>query len=224
MATPTSCIVQMPTSTSRLSDKSFDRIRHAGARMARNFRLRSDDRLDLTQHLTAEVLQALHKHDPTRGCQDALAYGALSLASRHWMREVSRRAARGPSARPRWFAEGEEPEDRSPEPHAEVDLRLDLERVLSALPRELRITAEALKTLNVTEAAADLGVDRGTIYRRIKLLREYLGPFAELADGPRNTSAETADLEECGRTLTPQNPPGGAPPAVIVPSRSRKAS
>ena len=51
------------------------------------------------------------------------------------------------------------------------DLSIDLRRAVTSLPPELRDLCERLQTMNVTEISRATGIPRGTLYDRIKELR-----------------------------------------------------
>ena len=51
------------------------------------------------------------------------------------------------------------------------DLSIDLERAITSLPPELRDLCVRLQTMNVTEISRATGIPRGTLYDRIKDLR-----------------------------------------------------
>jgi len=57
-------------------------------------------------------------------------------------------------------------------PQNASDMALDVERVMSRLPKELRELCELLQTMSVTDAARKLGIPRSTVRGRVRKLRE----------------------------------------------------
>ncbi|MCB9838229.1 MAG: sigma-70 family RNA polymerase sigma factor [Phycisphaeraceae bacterium] len=158
------------------------RIRYRADRLARVFNLTHEDREDLAHDLAAEVLRAMPRHDPERFPAAAFARGVMDHWYKHTARQLRSRRERGPvfvSLHGR-SCQSSAFEDRRSSHVASADLRMDLEPLLRALPRELGELAEQLKSKSVAEIADERGVHRGTVYRHVKQLRELLAPAQSL--------------------------------------------
>lgn len=82
------------------------------------------------------------------------------------------------------------PHDLSHEPDRMlVHQRIDVWRVIHALPREDQRVALLLMTVTPVDAARELGIARSTLYERIRRLRKHfasLRPIGRATDGPRS--------------------------------------
>lgn len=56
-----------------------------------------------------------------------------------------------------------------------ADLRSDLQKAISALPEDLQVICEKLKTMTVTDVAKELGIPRGNVNNAIVKLRKIMG-------------------------------------------------
>jgi len=61
----------------------------------------------------------------------------------------------------------------------QIALKLDLEAAIQSLPPDLAEVAEQLKTHSVAEIARARGCHRGTVYRLVQRIREYLAHLKE---------------------------------------------
>jgi len=182
MAAATNPIVTKPAAPTNLDSLTQRRIRYRADRLARVFRLSIEDREDLAQDLSFEVIRAMGRHDPARSSAATFSRRVMDRWYKHTARQLRSRRKRSPVFVPLPDRVSQSPdiEDRRANHVAESDLRMDLEPMLQALPRELGELADQLKSKTVAEIADDCGVHRGTGYRRVKQLRELLAPAKSL--------------------------------------------
>lgn len=145
-------------------------------RLARVFRLGSEDAEDLRGTLVHEVYRAMPRHDPLIAKATTFAKGIMDIWYLQAFRELRKRLdlERRRRSLPEPGGEGSAFVAPRREPGREVGLRLDLEEALHRLPRTLRILAEELRTKTVAEIAAERRVHRGTVHRMLTRLREVL--------------------------------------------------
>jgi len=62
--------------------------------------------------------------------------------------------------------------DREPRQASVTDLRMDMQRVIEALPTDLRDLCDRLRESNMAEIARELGVARTTLYDKLTRIRE----------------------------------------------------
>jgi DNA-directed RNA polymerase specialized sigma24 family protein len=150
-------------------------IRNKAFRMIGLAGLRPQDRADVEQELTFELLTRRDRFDPARGTWPAFARRLVERFGDNLVR--FRRAAKrdgGPHA---------PLPDEVPAPGGGgADGRtLDVAAALAMLPPGLRAVAELVMGGSVTDAAEALGVSRSTVYARLRELRGRT-EFAVLED------------------------------------------
>jgi RNA polymerase sigma-70 factor (ECF subfamily) len=167
-------------------------VRIKSARLAGMYGFNVMDRDDIYQELLLDCLLRLRKFDPAKSSRR----GFLHRVVRHRIASLldAQRAAcrdsrmcRDSLDAPVQFAASESVElsetVSSDDYEARIgrsglssweraELRIDVARVIAALPAELAAIADALKSVNAIDAGRRLGLSRSTVYRRLVVIRE----------------------------------------------------
>lgn len=137
------------------------------SRLVRNYGFTPDDWDDLRQELLLDYLRRHPKFDPERGNHQGFACGVL----RH-------HAAKLATANSRAGVACEQPDDQceirictTSGIESEIDLRIDVEAVLSQLPEHLQRLAKQLAEMSPREVSRETGKSRSRIYQWIAELR-----------------------------------------------------
>jgi RNA polymerase sigma-70 factor (ECF subfamily) len=174
-----------------LDESAINLIRYKARRLVEHEGFTESDLPDIEQDLALDVLRRLSRYDPRRA-------GARTFVSRivdnhvatliefrkAHMRDYRREAG---SLDERMVDAGGNVGDPIPLVRSKTytkavlesarlaeklrTLRIDLERVLAALPAEQRALCERLRTATVAEISRETGVPRGTLYERIGEIR-----------------------------------------------------
>jgi RNA polymerase sigma-70 factor (ECF subfamily) len=176
----------------RLDDWAVRPIRRKARQLVGRAGFAEDDREDIEQDLTVDLLHRLPKFDPLRASLHTFVarvveHGAARLIERQqapmrdWRRCTSslndpvsddedNDAERGEFIDQDTYARSL---GRPAMPQADQALlRIGLERLVASLPPELRdLCARLADGQNVTEISRDTGVSRGTLYGRLRELR-----------------------------------------------------
>jgi len=143
------------------------------------YRLSHHDREDLSQNLYTALSKAAPRYDPAKAQQHTFACRVILRAAAHearTIRNARRNRARSPLLLSDLQRNGRCIQIRAPrwsEPSAR-DLAIDLRSGLSRLSRRQQFLAEALKTLRVSEIAAEKGQHRSTVHRDLAEMRRTL--------------------------------------------------
>jgi RNA polymerase sigma factor (sigma-70 family) len=131
--------------------------------------LRHQDRDDLVQELTLQVLARRDQYEPSRGTWPGFVKRLVERLGNNLVRDRLAAKRYGGPHRPLG--------EPIPAPHdPRADSRaLDVAEALGTLPPDLRVVAELLMTRAVTEVAEVLGVARSTVYARLREIRERPG-------------------------------------------------
>ena len=168
-------------------------VRRKGAQLVGRAGFTESDRPDIEQSLALEVVRRIRKFDPERGRFEATVHRIVENAVADIL--AARKAAcrdyrkRGPSlnetARDENGKRVERSETFGSEDHfARVgrrpagerrDLKLDLDDAMADLPPDLRRLCERLRNESPAEVARDSGLPRGTLYERMRKIREHFG-------------------------------------------------
>ena len=166
-------------------------IKHKAYQLVGQAGLTADDLEDLEQELTIHLFERLPKFDSTRGAFSTFVDRVVDhkAADIHDARFAARRDCRifvgSIDDTVRLREGGEVPiidldlEDAvhvqrgivDPSPHAEAELRIDLERAMAALTPEQRDLCRRLLTATIAEISAATGVPRPTLYDRLRQIR-----------------------------------------------------
>ncbi|MBX3356507.1 MAG: sigma-70 family RNA polymerase sigma factor [Phycisphaeraceae bacterium] len=156
-----------------------DRVHYLVDKIGEAYRLTHHDREDLSQSLFAALSGAARRYNPAKAQQHTFACRVLLRAAAHEARTI-RNARRNPARSPLLLSDlqrnGRCHQLHAPrwtEPSAR-DLALDLRTSLSRLSRRQQFLAEALKTLRVSEIAAEKGQHRSTVHRDLAAMRRSL--------------------------------------------------
>ena len=175
-----------------LDNFAMDQIGFHAHRLATTLHLSPEDQEDLKQEMALELIQASQRFDPEKASKETFVVRVLARFSKYATRKHFSQ-----QGNPVGSAESLDPnydlhKMARPGGQADVERRLDVEEVISQLPEQLQEICRALMTNSVSEAAAILGVDKSTIYRKIPKIREYFISFGlgELCD----TFATSADI------------------------------
>lgn len=153
--------------------------------------LTESDRADVEQSLALEVVRRIRRFDPERGRFEATVRRIVENAVADIL--AARKAAcrdyrrRGPSLnemvrdengkrveRSETFDSEEHLRRTGRRPASERrDLKLDLDDAMADLPPDLRRLCERLRNESPTEIARDMGIPRGTLYERMRKIREH---------------------------------------------------
>ncbi len=179
---------------------SFDQdsqsvIRHKARRLIGQCGFTTDDREDLCQELTLELLIKLPRYDFNKASRQTFATVVVDRKSssirrhrrrhkRNWTRVVCSLDDPIQDGEGNVVSRGEtisqDDYDRRMGVHDRpeidrLDMRIDVSIALDGLSPELRCIAECLKTCSIAEAARELGIPRSTLYEIgiAKLRREF---------------------------------------------------
>jgi len=164
----------MPCPKPALSSPQFEALHatatwHAGLLVRRGFVPRQAHD-DIRQHLVAECLARMDRHDPTRGSirtftEQVARSEAINLGkSRH----TARRLAAGGEVH---VSQASDEWIYGPSADVKPDCRFDVHRVLAGLSSEDHIICSGLVVLPVSALAKSLGMSRGSLRRRVERIR-----------------------------------------------------
>ena len=137
------------------------------SRMVGNYGFSPDDWEDLRQELVLDYLERLPCFDSSRGDLRGFGYGvvrnrAVKLAARR-CRSINHQDAEAHNHRMYCAAVAR--------PDAQLDVRLDIQAVLSRLPYHLQALARQLSEMNLTEVCRQTGKSRSRIHQLIRQIR-----------------------------------------------------
>jgi len=151
-----------------------DLIRIKAARLVRGHVVTRSDREDVEQTLLLELLRRLPGFDRSLSDLTTFARAAIEHAVADLVRfQKAAKRGKGKTTSLEQFPPSGPALAREDEELASADAVLDVQGLLRALPQELKRVAELLEVESVTETARRLGVGRGTVYRRIREIREF---------------------------------------------------
>lgn len=165
---------RLPPHAPAINPETARLIRRKARRLVGQAGLRPQDRDDIEQELTVELLARRDRYDPARGSWAAFARKVLDRTGSNLVRH--RRAAKRDVHRL-------EPLDGEFPPTVEdeaVDLDLDLAAAIDRIPAAYRAVVTLVLRRGVQGAAKVLGVHRSTVYARLHELRDHvnLAPLA----------------------------------------------
>jgi DNA-directed RNA polymerase specialized sigma24 family protein len=156
-----------PTTAALIRCKSGQVLWQAG--------LSRSNREDVEQTLTLLLLRRLAQFDAGKGDRTAFVRMVLRQATVNVLRyyRAAKRSGTVVSLDARIRTETDEPLEPAAraEPPARADAPLDVAAALAALPAELRMIAEELRTHSIAEAARNLGISRTTLHARVQEIR-----------------------------------------------------
>jgi len=162
-----------------IDDFVHERVRFTVSDLGDHYRLSRADRDDLAQDIYLALCESARRYDCRQASRHTFACRVIMLAAAHRARSI-RNARRCPVRSPislssiQCSARAAVPRaPRWSEPSAR-DLALDLRSGLSRLSRRQQFLAEALKTLRVSEIAAEKGQHRSTVHRDLAAMRHTL--------------------------------------------------
>lgn len=174
------------------NDYAIQHIKHKVRQLIKRCRFNASDRDDLEQEIALHLFQHLREHDPERGTMKTFIVCVVQSKVRTMIRVRNKRSESITSSP---FSLNEEiPEedgggvmqrmeaiDREDyllgagllsRPVLEMlEMRLDIDRIVSNLPPSLRDICEGLKTQTVTQISAATGASRQQVYDAIHKLR-----------------------------------------------------
>lgn len=173
-----------------LGDYASRLVKWKAAQLVGRAGFTESDRADIEQDIAFQVLRRIRKFDPARGRFEATVRRIVENAVADIL--AARKAAcrdyrrRGPSLNETVRDENGKRVERSEtfesgghlrrtrRPASERrDLKLDLDDVIAELPPDLRRLCERLRNESPTEIARDMGIPRGTLYERMRKIREH---------------------------------------------------
>ena len=149
-------------------------IKRKAARLARKYVIPHSDREDAEQDLVVELLRRLPNFDPMQSDRAEFVRTIVKHAVADIVR--FRLAAKRSRARPTSLdslSSDSSVLGREDEELVRAGLAMDIQDLLQTLPAELQRVAELLQSESPTETARVLGVGRGTVYRRLREIREF---------------------------------------------------
>ena len=151
-----------------------DLIRIKAARLVRGNVVSPSDREDVEQTLILELLRRLPGFD--RSLSDLATYARAAIE--HALADIVRFQKAAKRGKGRTTSLDQLPHDspalgRTDGELESADTVLDVRDLLRKLPAELKRVGELLEVESITETARQLGVGRGTVYRRIREIREF---------------------------------------------------
>jgi RNA polymerase sigma-70 factor, ECF subfamily len=173
----------IPSSTSSkdlLDDFVIGRIDFRARMMAKTLGLSDEERDDLRQDMTVEVLKAARRFDSAQATWHTFVCRVLGRFAKQYRRDEGVRrkhetlqpigdaAADGDTAVSAFEAIPDEHDDIG-----DLERRLDTETVLASLPPRLRRICELLKDKSPAEVAAELGIHPRSIYRLMASARRH---------------------------------------------------
>ena len=167
-------------------------ISHKARQLSQQKGFVPDDRKDLEQEMSLDLLVRLPDFDPERACLSTFSARVVERKVATIIRHRKRKkrdyrcevysldapiaGVEGCSTRHDMISQGDCDlrVGRYGRPEIErLDLRIDISLVLAGLPPELRALAERLRERSITEVAREMGVSRSTLYETgIARLRE----------------------------------------------------
>lgn len=159
---------------------ALDRIEYRAKRLAIQLGLSDQDREDYFQEMIAEVLSAFKKFDECKSSRKTFINRVLDRFVKNAIRtEMTRRRRTFDNALPLSVVE----EIAIPavnDPHVDemneierLDLRMDIQKIMSCMPQRLTQICELITDHSVSEIANKLGIHRTSIYRYIAEIRKY---------------------------------------------------
>lgn len=177
-----------------IDDYVLKRIEFRTRQLAIKLRLPDDRRDDLAQEMAVELLKAVDRFDPNGSASwHTYACRVLDLAVKKLTQNECRMRKRE-AGRPMGFAQSPDgcssavnnPAHEGEDELAQLEMKLDVDLVMSRLPARLRQACELLKEHSPAEAAEAMGIHRNSIYRMIAQARVY---FENAGLGFEETSA-----------------------------------
>jgi len=186
-------------------------IRQRAERICEQCGFTKDDREDLEQELTLHLLERAQEFDPSRASWNTFVARitdnkATSIIRHHGRQKRNFRLlvcslddtidcerGRADTRETTHLQDGCDPRMGTTWRFEveEIDMRVDVSRVLSELSRDLQQLAQRLKTHTITEVARELGIPRSTLYSRdIARLRRTLEESGVL-EYIRNSSVQS---------------------------------
>ena len=134
------------------------------SRMVGNYGFTRDDWEDLRQELLLDYVTRQPKFSPDRGNHRGFAFGVLqNRAAKLSARQCRMRAFLEPGPEANWSS--------LPSPAGDLDLRLDVQAVISRLPVHLRILARELSEMDAADVRRQAGRSRTRVHRWIAEIR-----------------------------------------------------
>lgn len=172
--------VSSNSNNNAIDDYVLERIDYRARRLAIQFGLTDEQRDDLAQDMVVEVLDAMAKFDPAQSNRKTFISRVLDKFVMNAIRTETHRRRRecdNPLSLDD-IVEGCNPVVNDPRQGqlsetGQLDMKMDVDRVLSQMPRQLREICTLLKTHTITETAVILGINRTAIYRQLTEAREY---------------------------------------------------
>lgn len=145
------------------------------------------DREDLEQELLLHLFENMHRFNPDKGMRSTFVDRVISNKLAHFIesRKCIKRGLGRKMSLEFLREDAEEPGELSNADYCariggnfcgheeRVDLRIDIERAMKALPDPLREVAERLMDLEkIDEISSHMGIHRSTVYEHIKLIRK----------------------------------------------------
>lgn len=166
------------------------RIDYRALRLAARLGLDEQRTQDVRQELVLALLASLSRFDPAKSTWRTFACQVLDRRAKQLLRDEMARRSRE-AGRPVGLAlrrDGSAPHTGNArhEDVEAVDLRLDVEQVLSEMPERLRAVCALLASHTPTEAARLAGIPRTSLYRLIEQARPY---FRRAGYGPEDFCA-----------------------------------
>jgi RNA polymerase sigma factor (sigma-70 family) len=171
---------QPRTADDLLDNYVLRRIEFHARRVARVLYLTDEERDDVRHDMTVYVLQAARRFDPALASWHTFVCRVLLFAGKKLCHEEHLRRKRMASRLTLVQKESGEstllfvesiPDEH--DPIGDLELRLDTQAVLASLPPRLRKICELLKHKSPPEVAAELGINRNSIYRLIASARRH---------------------------------------------------
>ena len=173
----------------QVDEYAMKRIRAAARRLVRRTGIRAGDIGDVQSELTLELLERLPEYDPARS-----TFGAFvtCVIRRHAMKiqRARMREMRHPGReecslnedildergrrieRAETMSREHDRRRRGRTDQEKCEMAIDIERMLSRLPRKVRRLCELVKTMTVAEAARRLRLKESTVRSQLAALRE----------------------------------------------------
>ncbi|MEX0641134.1 MAG: sigma-70 family RNA polymerase sigma factor [Pirellulales bacterium] len=181
-----------------IDDYVLKRIEFRAKQLAIQFRLSDDRRDDLQQEMVVELLKASARFDQTGSASwHTYACRVLDLSVKKLI-QIECRMRQREAGRPMGFSKSPDgcpsavnnPAHEGEDELAQLEMKLDIDLVMSRMPARLRQVCELLKKHSPTEAAEVMGIHRNSIYRLIAQAREY---FEKIGLGfEENSAADSA--------------------------------
>jgi RNA polymerase sigma-70 factor (ECF subfamily) len=168
-------------------------VRYRAGRLARQARLRAEDRRDIEQDLWVDLLARWRQFDSAKAGGRTFATRVVEHQAATLLRK-SRTTVESERRRRRSLEETVRDGDGRPVPLAEVldsdthgartgshslppdcqsDLADDVAGALADLPEDLRDLCQRLKQGSITQIAKDMGIARASLYRRMEKIRAH---------------------------------------------------